>query len=56
MRAKLVMSQRSDSSEHVMLDKLMRSIENKLTSHHLAVLSSDWRSLPELTNFNAQVI
>ena len=58
MRAKLVMSQRIEDNKpdiSGMLDKLMRSIESKLANHHMSILSTDWRSLPELTNSNAQV-
>lgn len=55
MRAKLIMAERMESQTPDSLKRTMACIENKLASHHLAILSSDWRSLPELTNSDGKV-
>ena len=55
MRAKLIVAKHLESEKAGSLDKTILWIENKLSSHHLAMLSTDWRSLPELTNSNGKV-
>lgn len=55
MRAKLIFAEQLESQKSGSLKETVRWVEDKLSSHHLAMLSTDWRSLPELTNSNGKV-
>jgi len=55
MRASLVIAERLESQTPGTIEKTVMNIEHKLANHHLALLSTDWKSLPELTNTNGQV-
>ncbi|KAF6018830.1 AGL [Bugula neritina] len=54
MRASLVIAERLESQTPGTIEKTVMNIEHKLANHHLALLSTDWKSLPELTNTNGQ--
>jgi len=49
------MAQRLEELKPGCTDQTIRSIEAKISAHHMAIMSSDWRSLPELTNANGEV-
>ncbi|XP_067951516.1 glycogen debranching enzyme-like [Watersipora subatra] len=55
MRAKLNVASRLEADKPGTMKVTARWIENQLSSHHLALLSTDWRSLPELTNTDGKI-
>ncbi|CAH1775348.1 unnamed protein product [Owenia fusiformis] len=55
LRAKLHFAKILEQSQPGILDSTIKFVRSTLTMHHIAIQSSDWRSLPELTNKDGAV-
>ncbi|XP_060552915.1 glycogen debranching enzyme-like isoform X1 [Ruditapes philippinarum] len=54
LRAKLIFARKLESSRPGILRETVMFIRSTLTRHYEEVMKSSWRSLPELTNHNAE--
>jgi glycogen debranching enzyme len=55
LRAKLLFAKKLESERPGILKETVLFIRSTLTRHYEEVMKSSWRSLPEITNHNAEV-
>ena len=56
LRAKLHFARRLEAERPGILKETVTFIKTTLTKHYEMIMTSDWRSLPELTDANGEVL